>query len=379
MNFLKTAILLTVMILLSGCANYRISTQSLVSQMKENQKIKKSALTDYPSNNLQKIKCEDKNGNKVWLYPDKNTEFIIVKKSDGKKVQAYFDTVILQNDTLFGLKSRLLGGLRIVPVSDIDKITISAEMPRIDIVQYATNQTNTNQTNNSINLEFGSTYINFKIKEATNFSMSSWASSLSFYSTLSKETQLKSPNFISFKYGIGVSKQMTEIYPDIHLNKIANFKDFPYDSIRVYDVAAWDYRINVPLIAQITLFKPFPTQSSLTFPGLKFKIGIINEMTVKRENVDNLLYAYKTETGNLVKEHYEEALNKQVSKYYSQVFGKYDMVGVIGLELFEDCFNHIRVGMSGTYCGYFISPINHQIKTNSNWGISGSIFLAYIL
>jgi hypothetical protein len=140
MNTLKITLVLTLMIFLSGCASYMVSTQSFVSQLKENQKIERNlyfqnfALIDYPSNNLVKIKCEDKNGTKVWLYPDKNTEFVIVKKSDGNRVRAYFDTVIFQNDTLYALRSRLVGGLRIIPVSDIEKIVITDEMPQIDIV-----------------------------------------------------------------------------------------------------------------------------------------------------------------------------------------------------------------------------------------------------
>ena len=140
MKTLKTILVLTLMIFLSGCASYMVSVQSFVSQLKENQKIETNlyfqnfALIDYPSNNLTKIKCEEKNGTKVWLYPDKNTEFVIVKKSDGKRVRAYFDTVIFQNDTIYGLRSRLIGGLRIVPVSDIEKIIITDEMPQIDII-----------------------------------------------------------------------------------------------------------------------------------------------------------------------------------------------------------------------------------------------------
>jgi hypothetical protein len=139
MNVLKIIpkLLFVIAFALAGCSNYNIPTQSLVSQLKENQKIERDmyfqqfALIDYPSNNLQRIKCLDKNGNKVWLYPDKNTEFIIIKKSDGKKVKAYFDTVILQNDTLYGLRSRLVGGLRIIPINDIDKVAIYSEMPRV--------------------------------------------------------------------------------------------------------------------------------------------------------------------------------------------------------------------------------------------------------
>ncbi|MDJ1469438.1 hypothetical protein [Xanthocytophaga flava] len=140
MYILRAFSVLTILILFTGCANYMISAESLVSQLRENQKIERNlyfqrfALIDYPSNNLQKIKCEDKRGNKVWLYPDKNTEFIIQKKSDGKKVKAYFDTVIFQNDTLYGLRSRLIGGLRVISVNDIKKVAIYAEIPRVEKV-----------------------------------------------------------------------------------------------------------------------------------------------------------------------------------------------------------------------------------------------------
>jgi hypothetical protein len=122
-------------LLASGCSNYIIQTESLVKQLKENQGFVKNdyfqqfTLVGYPSNNLFKIKCFDKQGNKLWLFPDKNTEFVIVRKSDGDKITVYFDTMILQNDTLYGLRSRLFGGLRKIAVSDVDKIEIYAEFP----------------------------------------------------------------------------------------------------------------------------------------------------------------------------------------------------------------------------------------------------------
>jgi len=131
---------LILMIVLTGCATYSIQPKSLVDQLKTFQIIKtneyfqKFAAIEYPSNNLEKIECEDKKGNSVWLYPDKNTEFIFTTKSTGKKVKAYFDTVLFYNDTIYGLRSRLLGGLRIIPVSDIDKISIYSEIPKIEPV-----------------------------------------------------------------------------------------------------------------------------------------------------------------------------------------------------------------------------------------------------
>lgn len=127
-------------IILTGCATFSVQTKSLVDQLttfqiiETNEYFQKFSAFEYPSNNLEKIECEDKKGNYVWLYPDKNTEFIFTTKSTGKKVKAYFDTVIFYNDTIYGLRSRLLGGLRIIPVSDIDKISIYSEIPKIEPV-----------------------------------------------------------------------------------------------------------------------------------------------------------------------------------------------------------------------------------------------------
>jgi len=126
--------------ILTGCATYSITTKSLVDQLNTFQKVETNkyfqrfSTFEYPSNNLEYIECEDKKGNYVWLYPDKNTEFIFTTKSTGKKVKAYFDTVLFNNDTIYGLRSRLLGGLRIIPVNDIDKISIYSEIPKIEPV-----------------------------------------------------------------------------------------------------------------------------------------------------------------------------------------------------------------------------------------------------
>jgi hypothetical protein len=106
------------MTILTSCATYRIQPQSLVDQLKTfqiietNEYFQKFSSFEYPSNNLEKIECEDKKGNNIWLYPDKNTEFIFTTKSTGKKVKAYFDTVLFHNDTIYGLRSRLLGGIK---------------------------------------------------------------------------------------------------------------------------------------------------------------------------------------------------------------------------------------------------------------------------
>ena len=130
---------------LTNCASFTLSNESLINQLKSNQKLKEvrnlsSLGSSYPSNNLKRIECIDKKGNNVWMYPDKNVSFIVQKKSNHNKISIYFDTLILQNDTLFGLRSRILGGLRKIPINDVEKISINAEAARTEIINSPVNQ-----------------------------------------------------------------------------------------------------------------------------------------------------------------------------------------------------------------------------------------------
>ncbi len=118
-------------LLLTGCKSYSITTDSLVQQLKQDQhpapdpKFEKYAMFKYSSNHLKKIQCVDSKGDTAWVTPGKNTGLQITQKSTGKKYMMYFDTVILENDTIYGLKSRLIGVLRAFPVNDIDKVVVS--------------------------------------------------------------------------------------------------------------------------------------------------------------------------------------------------------------------------------------------------------------
>ncbi|MFT3795244.1 hypothetical protein [Flavobacterium sp.] len=82
--------------------------------------------TGYDSNGLEKIRCVNQSGQEVWLYGGKNINFKVTTL-DGKKQTMYFDTVYWQNDTIFGLKSRIVGGKRVIPVSQIATVGINAE------------------------------------------------------------------------------------------------------------------------------------------------------------------------------------------------------------------------------------------------------------
>jgi len=129
-------LLLTFTFLITSCGTYTITQKGLITQLQENQNVDEIlhwtpiGYTKYPSNRLDKIVCQNSKGEYVYLYPDQNTTVNIKSKSSKKEFKAYFDTVIFKDGKLYGLRSRIVGGLQEINVDDIASIEFHAEMPK---------------------------------------------------------------------------------------------------------------------------------------------------------------------------------------------------------------------------------------------------------
>lgn len=78
----------------------------------------------YQANTVKSIEVLDKKGNIVSLENSPKLEMRITRKN-GKKHILFFDTVIVENDTLKGARSRIMQDLkREIALSDIEKIEI---------------------------------------------------------------------------------------------------------------------------------------------------------------------------------------------------------------------------------------------------------------
>lgn len=123
-------------ILLTSCGTYTIEKKSFISQLEDNQDVEEIlhwtpiGYTKYPSNKMSEVICKNSKGELVYLYPDQNTTIKITSRSSKREFKAYFDTVIYKDDKLYGLRSRILGGLQEIDVNDIDKIEFHAEIPK---------------------------------------------------------------------------------------------------------------------------------------------------------------------------------------------------------------------------------------------------------
>ncbi|OLD94045.1 MAG: hypothetical protein AUI36_46675 [Cyanobacteria bacterium 13_1_40CM_2_61_4] len=153
--------LLILLFALGGCANYTIPREDLFQQLKDNQSPQKMSsfrpgsppgalvsfeFETYTSNGINRILCLNSDGEKVYLFPDKNTQLEITLKSTRQTVKMYFDTVFLIENKLVGLRSRLTSSMtraislddpmvRAISLDDIEKVEITAEFPKTEKIQ----------------------------------------------------------------------------------------------------------------------------------------------------------------------------------------------------------------------------------------------------
>jgi hypothetical protein len=132
------------LLLTTGCtANFYVTPDDFIAQVAESQKRNQGMVfipaaplffaSRYDANNIQRVLCRDKEGNLLYLFPDRNTQIEITSKSTNELVKMYFDTVFFEGNKLVGLRSRIVPGMsRAIALTDIDKIEIYAEFPRTE-------------------------------------------------------------------------------------------------------------------------------------------------------------------------------------------------------------------------------------------------------
>jgi len=86
---------------------------------------------DYQPNGLSEVTCLDKKTDKkVKLSINKDTTLVLIDKT-GEKYRLYFDTVMLRDSVVYGLRSRMLGMPIRMHVNQIQGYQIHAELSRV--------------------------------------------------------------------------------------------------------------------------------------------------------------------------------------------------------------------------------------------------------
>lgn len=125
---------LCLLLLVVSCKTYTISPENFRKQfVEDNANTLKDArvnnpltsLTDikYQANTLKYLNVYDKNGQLNFIRNSPSTEIRVTLNNGSKKI-FFLDTVVIENDTLKGSKSRLLGIKDKVPFNTIVKIEV---------------------------------------------------------------------------------------------------------------------------------------------------------------------------------------------------------------------------------------------------------------
>lgn len=117
-----------------SCKTYTISPENFKKQIiesnannlkdvKVNNPISPFSQIEYKANSLKYLNVFDKNGSISYMQNSPAIEMRVTLKN-GKRKIFYLDTVTLENDTLKGEKSRILGLKNKIPFNDIVKIEV---------------------------------------------------------------------------------------------------------------------------------------------------------------------------------------------------------------------------------------------------------------
>jgi hypothetical protein len=122
-------------LLLTGCATYQLSTESLVQQFANTQPEKKYIYTpslpfipfSVDGNSLQSIKVLDKNG-KETVIPVNNRTSVRITKTDSSRTTFYFNTLLIRDSTISGSKTHFFEAhIKPLKLKDIAKIEIQKD------------------------------------------------------------------------------------------------------------------------------------------------------------------------------------------------------------------------------------------------------------
>ena len=114
------------LILLTGCEVYQVTTSSLAEQLngKTVNKGYLDAKDAVKGNDLKTVKCIDKD-NKEKIIPVTNRTAVKITKKDNTSTSFYFDTLIIKDSSIVGSKTHFFNAqIKPIKFSDISKIEI---------------------------------------------------------------------------------------------------------------------------------------------------------------------------------------------------------------------------------------------------------------
>jgi hypothetical protein len=125
--------LFMVLLMLTSCTKYYLTTDSLRNQFSQVDSINLRTVTvrgpageryNYLANPIDEIECIDKNGN-AFRLPNSPSIEMRVTEANGKRTIFYFDRIFVTDSTLSGSQSRFISSIsKTIKLKNIKKIEI---------------------------------------------------------------------------------------------------------------------------------------------------------------------------------------------------------------------------------------------------------------
>jgi len=129
----KILLYISASLLLTSCATYHLSTESLVQQMADTKPERKYIYSpnlpfipfSVDGNSLQQLKCLDKNGKETTIEVSNRTS-VRITLADSSHKTFYFNTLLLKDSTITGSKTHFFE-MHIKPILLRDVVRIEVQ------------------------------------------------------------------------------------------------------------------------------------------------------------------------------------------------------------------------------------------------------------
>jgi len=132
-KILVSSVFISLLLLVSSCETYHISTQSLLEQLANTKKEKKvNFIFAFPvffpgvvtGNSLNQVRVLDKT-EKEFIMPVTHRTGVRITKKDGTRKTFYFDTLLVQDSIITGKNDHFIGiNIKPINLNNIEKIEL---------------------------------------------------------------------------------------------------------------------------------------------------------------------------------------------------------------------------------------------------------------
>jgi hypothetical protein len=132
-KILVSSVFISLLLLISSCETYHISTQSLLEQLANTKKEKKvNFIFAFPvffpgvvtGNSLNQVRVLDKT-EKEFIMPVTHRTGVRITKKDGTRKTFYFDTLLVQDSIITGKNDHFIGiNIKPINLNNIEKIEL---------------------------------------------------------------------------------------------------------------------------------------------------------------------------------------------------------------------------------------------------------------